>query len=117
MREFPCVGDDDGLAGEVLSVLAVEHQRVEDGDDKDHGLAGAWFGLAEQVAALQCGGDGLHLHLAWLVELALSNHASDLVLEEEVVPGDAVACSVDLRFHFFLWAVVADLHFFIIADS
>lgn len=41
MREFPCVGDDDGLAGEVLSVLAVEHQRVEDGDDEDHGLAGA----------------------------------------------------------------------------
>jgi hypothetical protein len=97
--------------------LAVEHQRVEDGDDEDHSLAGAWFRLAEQVAALQCGGDGLHLHLARLVELALSNHASDFVLEEEVVPGDAVASSVDLRFYFLLWTVVAELHFFIIADS
>lgn len=41
MREFPCVCDDDGLASEILSVLAVEHQRVEDGDDEDHSLAGA----------------------------------------------------------------------------
>ena len=69
---------------------------VEDGDDKDGGLAHAGLGLAEDVLALESEGDGLDLYLAGVLKSAFPDGALELVLEEELVPSGKVGALISL---------------------
>ncbi len=69
--------------------------------------------MAEQVAALQGGGDGFHLDLAGPFESALLNDSPEFVLEEEIAPADRVGGvfgGVCLGLDIFVGAVLTELH-------
>lgn len=115
MCKFAGIGDDYGLPCEVLSCLIIEEELVENGKDKDHGLASPWLGLAEQVVTFLRTGDGFSLHLARPFKIDLLDDATQLFFEIEIIPRDCavrVIAFVGEGLDFLVWAVVAEVHCF-----
>ncbi len=67
---------------------------MENGEDKDGGLAHAGLGLAEDVYAYHCMGDALLLHLGGVLEGAVLDSSLQLGLEKQVFETCRVHTSV-----------------------
>lgn len=97
MGQLSGVAGDDGLVG--LVVILCGRNLVEDGDHEDCSLAHTGLRLAEDVVALKGQGNGLHLHLAGMLEAAFPDGPLELILEEKLVPAGQVSALVLLILH------------------
>ena len=88
------MASDDGLVGIVALTFSRHRHLVEDGDDKDCGLAHTRLGLAEDVLSLESQRDGLDLDLTGVLESALSDGSFEFVLEEKLVPTSEIGALV-----------------------
>lgn len=79
MRKLTSMAGNDGLMWLVLATLANSHL-VQDGNDKNSGLAHSRFGLTENILAMKGMRDCIDLHLAGMLEPTFTDSPLEFIL-------------------------------------